>query len=47
MSKGNDEQKLYNMAHVGNFTRNAVASFEENIIKRKDYLEEVDSKKTQ
>ncbi|MBD7911303.1 MULTISPECIES: hypothetical protein [Clostridium] len=26
---------------IGNFTRNAVESFEENIVNKKDYLEQV------
>ena len=35
------------MARVGNFTKNAVENFEENIVNKKNYLEEVNSKKSQ
>lgn len=41
MSPKGDEQKFSNMAKVGNFTRNAIESFEENIVNQKDYLEKV------
>ena len=35
------EPKFVNMSSVGNFTKNAVADFEQNIVKQKDYLEKV------
>jgi hypothetical protein len=41
MNKKGDEQKFSNMARVGNFTKNAVENFEENIVEQKDYLEKV------
>jgi hypothetical protein len=41
MNKKDDEQKFGNMARVGNFTKNAVENFEENIVHQKDYLEKV------
>ncbi|WP_315081872.1 hypothetical protein [uncultured Clostridium sp.] len=41
MSKRNSEQKFSNMAKMGNFTKNAVKNFEENLVNQKDYLEKV------
>lgn len=41
MSNGNNSNKISNMAQVGNFTKNAVQSFEQSIISRKNYLEQV------
>jgi hypothetical protein len=41
MNKQDGEQKLNNMKVVGNFTKNAVEKFEENIVNQKDYLEKV------
>ncbi|SHI94875.1 hypothetical protein SAMN02745163_01084 [Clostridium cavendishii DSM 21758] len=41
MNRKNDEQKFTNMKGVGNFTRNAIENFEENIVEQKDYLEKV------
>jgi hypothetical protein len=41
MNKKSDEQKFSNMAKVGNFTKNAIENFEENIVNQKDYLEKV------
>ena len=38
--KGN-EGKFFNMAKVGNFTKNAVENFEENIVNQENYLEKV------
>lgn len=38
--KGN-EGNFSNMARVGNFTKNAVENFEENIVNQRDYLEKV------
>ena len=34
--------KFSNIAAVGNFTKNAVENFEENIVSKKNYLEKVD-----
>jgi len=39
MNKKGDEQKFVNIAKVGNYTKNAVENFEENIVNQKDYLE--------
>lgn len=47
MSKKSDSDKFNNMAKVGHFTKNAVESFEENIVNKKNYLEEVNGKKPQ
>lgn len=44
MSGKNDNQKFVNMINVGNFTKNAVENFEENIVNQKDYLEKVKDK---
>ena len=44
MVKKSDEQKFSNMKRVGNFTKNAVETFEENIVNQKDYLEKVKNK---
>jgi len=41
MNKKNDEQKFVNIKNIGSFTKNAVESFEENIVNEKDYLEKV------
>lgn len=41
MSKKNDNEKFVNMINVGNFTKHAVENFEENIVNKKNYLEEV------
>ena len=41
MNKKGDEQKFMNMARVGNFTKNAIKNFEENIVNQKDYLDNV------
>lgn len=41
MNKKGDNQKFNNMKNVGNFTKNAIQNFEENIVNRKDYLEKV------
>ncbi|GAA0076465.1 hypothetical protein UT300005_08430 [Clostridium sp. CTA-5] len=41
MSKKTNEEKLLNMSRVGNFTKNAVENFEENIVEQKNYLEKV------
>ena len=35
------KQKFTNIAGLGNFTKNAVEDFEENIVNQKDYLEKV------
>ena len=39
MNKKGDKQRNVNIAKVGNFTKNAVENFEENIVNQKDYLE--------
>jgi hypothetical protein len=39
MNKKSENQKFVNIAKVGNFTKNAVENFEENIVTQKDYLE--------
>lgn len=44
MSRKNDHQKFVNMISVGNFTKNAVENFKENIVNQKDYLEKVKEK---
>jgi hypothetical protein len=41
MSQKGDEQKFSNMAMAGNFTKNAVENFEENIVNQTDYLEKI------
>jgi hypothetical protein len=41
MNEKGDGQKFVNMKSVGNFTKNAIESFEENIVNQKDYLEKV------
>jgi len=41
MDKKDDNQKVVNIANVGNYTKNAVESFEENIMTQEDYLEKV------
>ena len=41
MDKTKEEQKVGNVESVGNFTKNAVESFEENLVKQKDFLEKV------
>lgn len=37
----NNNKKFENIAAVGNFTKNAVKTFESNIVNETDYLEEV------
>ena len=47
MKEKDDNQKLENMKGVGNFTKNAIGIFEENIVNQKDFLEKVkDNKKS-
>jgi len=41
MSKKSDKQEFVNMIRIGNYTKNAVTNFEENIVNKKDYLEKV------
>lgn len=41
MAHKSDEQKIHNMARVGNFTKNAIESFEENIVNQTNYLEKI------
>ncbi|MBS5927792.1 MAG: hypothetical protein KIC66_12025 [Clostridium sp.] len=47
MAHKSNSDNFENMARVGNFTKNAVENFEKNIINKKNYLEEVNSKKSQ
>ena len=47
MAHKSNSEKFENMARVRNFTKNAVENFEENIVNKKNYLEEVSSKKSQ
>ena len=47
MAHKSNSDNFENMARVGNFTKNAVENFEENIVNKKNYLEEVSSKKSQ
>ncbi|MBW6409584.1 hypothetical protein [Clostridium weizhouense] len=44
MNKKTNEEKFLNMSRVGNFTKNAVENFEENIVEQKNYLEKVKNK---
>jgi hypothetical protein len=47
MNKNDEKQKNENMKGVGNFTKNAIGMFEENIVNQKDFLEKVkDNKKS-
>ena len=46
MAHKSNSDNFENMARVGNFTKNAVENFEENIVNKKNYLEEVNSKKS-
>ncbi len=41
MSKTNDEKKFMDVSKNGNFTSREVKTFEENIVKQKDFLEKV------
>ncbi|MGH4137365.1 hypothetical protein [Clostridium sp.] len=41
MNPKSNEEKLVNIAKVGNFTKAAVENLEENIVEQKDYLEKV------
>ena len=43
MNPKGDKQKNSNMANIGNFTKNAIENFQENIVNQKDYLEKVKS----
>lgn len=48
MIKKNQTQSFVNMKRIGNFTKNAVEKFEENIVTQKDYLEKIkDDKKAE
>lgn len=46
MNKNGEEQKFVKIAKVGNFTKNAVESFEENIVTQKNYIEKVKATET-
>ncbi|MCJ7691113.1 MAG: hypothetical protein MUO60_17615 [Clostridiaceae bacterium] len=46
MNKNRSEGKFVNIARVGNYTKNAVENFEENIVSQKDYLEKVKDDET-
>ena len=37
----NKNKNIINIAQVGNFTKNAVKTFEKNIVNETDYLEEI------
>ena len=37
----NNHNNYGNMAKVGNFTKNAIENFEENIVNQTDYLEKI------
>ncbi|MDD3242078.1 MAG: hypothetical protein PHQ64_04860 [Bacilli bacterium] len=41
MSGKHNRNKFSNLMRVGNFTKNAIENFEENIVNQKDYLEKV------
>jgi hypothetical protein len=41
MSKNINKTKFSNIASLGNYTKNAIENFEENIVNQKDYLEKV------
>lgn len=43
MNPKGDKEKISKMASIGNFTKNAIENFEENIVNQKDYLEKVKS----
>jgi len=44
MNNKKGETKINDIGQVGTFTRNAVKSFESNIVCEKDYLEKVKNK---
>jgi hypothetical protein len=44
MNNKKDETKINELGQVGSFTKNAVKSFESNIVCEKDYLEKVKNK---
>ncbi|WP_321993696.1 hypothetical protein [Clostridium butyricum] len=37
----NNNNNYSNMSKVGNFTKNAIENFEENIVNQTDYLEKI------
>ena len=41
MNKKSNANKFRNLMSVGNFTKNAIEDFEQNIVNQKDYLEKV------
>lgn len=43
MDNKNHNNSFINMAKVGNYTKNAVENFEENIVNQTNYLEKVKS----
>ncbi|MGG7164139.1 hypothetical protein [Clostridium ihumii] len=45
MKNKDNKNAFTNIAAIGNFTKNAVENFEENIVKEKDYLEKTGVKK--
>jgi hypothetical protein len=46
MNRNGNKGEFVNMARVGNYTKNAVENFEENIVTQKDYLEKVNDDDT-
>jgi hypothetical protein len=46
MGKNSNKTKFSNIASLGNYTKNAVENFEENIVTQKDYLEKVKKNET-
>ena len=46
MNKNGDEQKFNNLKNVGNYTKQAVKKFENNIVNEKDYLDKVKDDET-
>ena len=48
MNKKNQKGSFVNMKRIGNYTKNAVEKFEENIVTQEDYLEKIkDDEKTE
>lgn len=45
MDEKKDSEKFLNIGKAGNFTKNAVENFEENIVNKNNYLEEIKDNK--
>lgn len=45
MNGKNSGNKFRNLMRVGNFTKNSIEDFEQNIVNQKDYLEKVKENK--